>query len=160
MYIKPFSTCKQRGVSLVELIMFIVIIGIALMALLSVMNVVTRGSVDPMIHKQALAIAESLLEEVELQDFVVASGAASAAVTAGNRSSAYHIVSDYNNFSMSGITSLNGTAASGLSGYSASVAVSGVVLGGIPTTSAVSITVTVATPSGDTLTSVGYRTAY
>lgn len=62
-------TMKQRGISLVELIMFIVIVSVALAGILLVMNVTTRGSVDPLIHKQALAIAESLLEEVELMPF-------------------------------------------------------------------------------------------
>ena len=57
---------SERGTSLVELIMFIVIVSVALAGILLVMNVTTRGSVDPLIHKQALAIAESLLEEVEL----------------------------------------------------------------------------------------------
>lgn len=60
---------KQRGVSLVELIMFIVIVSVALAGILLVMNVTTKSSADPVIHKQALAIAESLLEEVELMPF-------------------------------------------------------------------------------------------
>ena len=60
---------KQRGASLIELIMFIVIVSVALAGILLVMNVTTRGSADPLIHKQALAIAESLLEEVELMPF-------------------------------------------------------------------------------------------
>ncbi len=60
---------KQYGTSLIELIMFIVIVSAALAGLLLVMNVTTRGSVDPLIHKQALAIAESMLEEVELMPF-------------------------------------------------------------------------------------------
>ncbi len=60
---------SQRGVSLVELIMFIVIVSVALAGILLVMNTTTRGSADPLIHKQALAIAESLLEEVELMPF-------------------------------------------------------------------------------------------
>ncbi|OFZ65658.1 MAG: hypothetical protein A2V79_07055 [Betaproteobacteria bacterium RBG_16_56_24] len=55
--------------SLIELIMFIVIVSVALAGILLVMNVTTRGSADPLIHKQALAIAESLLEEVELMPF-------------------------------------------------------------------------------------------
>ncbi len=63
---KPFF---QRGISLVELIMFIVIIGTALIGILAVMNQTTAHSTDPLIRKQALAIAESLLEEVELMPF-------------------------------------------------------------------------------------------
>ncbi len=65
MSIKPL----QRGVSLVELIVYIVIVGVALTGILAVMNIVTRSSADPLVHKQALAIAESLLEEVELMPF-------------------------------------------------------------------------------------------
>ena len=60
---------RQRGISLVELIMFIVIISVALTGILLVMNQTTAHSADPMIRKQALAIAESILEEVELMPF-------------------------------------------------------------------------------------------
>jgi len=60
---------KQRGISLIELIMFIVIVSVALAGILLVMNTVTRSSADPLIRKQALAIAESLLEEIELMPF-------------------------------------------------------------------------------------------
>lgn len=81
---------NQRGISLVELIMFIVIVGVALAGILLVMNVTTKGSADPLIHKQSLAIAESLLEEVELMPFTycdpddpTASTATSATVGAG-----------------------------------------------------------------------------
>lgn len=59
----------QRGISLIELIMFIVIVSVALAGILLVMNVTTRSSADPLIRKQALAIAESLLEEVEVMPF-------------------------------------------------------------------------------------------
>jgi MSHA pilin protein MshD len=59
----------QRGISLIELIMFIVIIGVALAGVLLVMNRVTASSADPLVRKQALAIAESLLEEIELMPF-------------------------------------------------------------------------------------------
>ena len=60
---------KQRGISLIELIMFIVIVSVALAGILLVMNVTTKNSADPLIHKQSLAIAESLLEEIELMPF-------------------------------------------------------------------------------------------
>ncbi|TAN77824.1 MAG: type II secretion system protein [Gallionella sp.] len=66
-----YTSNRQRGVSLVELVMFIVIVSVALAAILLVMNTATRGSADPLVRKQALAIAESLLEEVELMPFTI-----------------------------------------------------------------------------------------
>jgi MSHA pilin protein MshD len=66
-----FSGLRQAGVSLVELIMFIVIVSIAVTGILLVMNKVTAHSADALIHKQSLAIAESLLEEVELMPFTI-----------------------------------------------------------------------------------------
>lgn len=60
---------SERGISLIELILFIVIMGVALGGILAVMNRVTNRSVDTLLRKQALAVAESLLEEVELMPF-------------------------------------------------------------------------------------------
>ncbi len=60
---------KQAGISLIELVMFIVIIGVAVVGILSVMNITTKSSADPIVRKQALAVAESLLEEIELMPF-------------------------------------------------------------------------------------------
>lgn len=60
---------RQRGVTMVELILFIVIVGIAVGGIITVMNLATRGSADPVRRKQALIIAEGLLEEVELAKF-------------------------------------------------------------------------------------------
>ncbi len=81
------ATLSQRGISLIELIMFIVIVSVALAGILLVMNTVTRGSADPLIHKQALAIAESMLEEVELMPFTFCdpddANAATATATTG-----------------------------------------------------------------------------
>ena len=151
---------RQRGVSLVELIMFIVIISVSLIGILSVMNITTAHSADPLIRKQALAVAESLLEEVELQDFTAASGVAHTPILLpSDRTSGYHIVSDYSGFKMTGIiTFLDATT--GLANYSANVSVNPVALGTIPATSAVQITVTVTGPSGPPVQIDGYRTAY
>ena len=160
---------RQRGVSLVELIMFIVIVSVALAGILLVFNVTTKGSADPLVHKQALAAAESLLEEIQLQDFSPPSGEAHANVTQENRASGYHIIMDYNGFNMPappGIFSMNDSSPTSvvLASYSASVAVSDVALGTAPNQiqagSAVLITVTVTVPQGTPIEISGYRTDY
>jgi MSHA pilin protein MshD len=152
----------QRGVSLIELIMFIVIVSVALAGILLVMNVTTRSSADPVIRKQAIAAAYSLLEEIELQDFVSASGA-TVAVTQANRASMYHIVSDYNTFGTSGLFPVSGAApTAGLANYNAAVTVipEAAAWNGIAAGSAVQINVTVTAPNGEAITATGYRTAY
>jgi len=60
---------RERGVTLIELILFIMIVGIALAAIVGVMNITARSSADPVRAKQALMIAEGLLEEVQLAGF-------------------------------------------------------------------------------------------
>lgn len=79
--------CRQAGISLIELIMFMVIVSVGLAGILSVMNITIKASADPMIRKQAIAIAESLLEEIELQPFTWCdpddANAATATSTAG-----------------------------------------------------------------------------
>ncbi len=58
-----------RGVTLVELIVFIVIVGVAMAGLFAAFNTITAASADPQVRKQVLAIAESLMEEVQLMPF-------------------------------------------------------------------------------------------
>jgi MSHA pilin protein MshD len=57
---------RSRGVTLVELIVFMVIVGVALAGLFAAFSTMTRGSADPQVRKQVLAIAESLMDEVAL----------------------------------------------------------------------------------------------
>ena len=63
------SRARQQGVTLVEMIMFMVIISIALAGILQVMRMTTANSADPLRRKQALMIAEALLEEVRQAGF-------------------------------------------------------------------------------------------
>jgi len=81
---KSLTWPTQRGVSLLELIAFIAIVGAALAGVLSVLNVTVAHSADPMVRKQMLAIAESLLEEVESQPFTVCDPTDNNAATATN----------------------------------------------------------------------------
>ena len=66
---RPRHHRRQQGVTLVELIMFMVIVSIALAGILQIMRMTTANSADPLRRKQALMIAEALLEEVRQSGF-------------------------------------------------------------------------------------------
>ena len=154
---------RQDGASLVELILFIVIISVALAGILLVMNNVTRNSADTLIRKQALAVAESLLEEIELQDL---SGVACVGTLGANAPrSGVAAVCDYAGYNTTtGILDFSTNAAvPGLAGYNVNPAVTVVptiaLWNGIPAGSAVVITVTVTDPQNNLVQIAGYRTA-
>lgn len=87
------SRRAQRGLSLIEVVVFIIVLGIAFAGMLILFNQVTRASVDPLVRKQTLAIASSLLEEIELRPFTYCDpddpNVYTAASTAGCTSGAY-----------------------------------------------------------------------
>lgn len=60
---------RHRGFTLIELIIFIVVVSAGLAGILSVMNTVVKSSADPMVRKQAMALADSVLEEILLKSF-------------------------------------------------------------------------------------------
>lgn len=68
--------------TLIELLVFIVVVSVGLLGILSVINYVTRSNTDPLVQKQCLAIAEALLEEVEMQPFTYCDPADAQAATA------------------------------------------------------------------------------
>lgn len=151
---------KQRGISLIELILFIVIISIAVAGILLVMNQVTGHSADALVRKQSLAIAESLLEEIELQGV-------SGVNTATGSADAPR--ADFDNvFNYAGYTTTGGirdfatnNLVAGLGSYnvaSVTVANTPAVWGGVAITpgSAVVITVSVTGPGGQ-IDLTGYR---
>ena len=57
---------RQAGLSMIELVVFIVIIGVAATGLLSTLTYTNARSADPLQRKQALLIAEGLLDEISL----------------------------------------------------------------------------------------------
>ncbi len=66
MYTDRVSGRTMRGVSMIELIVFIVIISVNVAGILAVLSYTTSRSADPLQRKQAILIAEGLLEEVSL----------------------------------------------------------------------------------------------
>ncbi|MDP3331527.1 MAG: prepilin-type N-terminal cleavage/methylation domain-containing protein [Methylococcaceae bacterium] len=141
---------RQRGTTLVELILSMVIISIALVGILSVINLTVSHSADPVVEHQALAIAESYLEEISLQAY------------SGNPStgrSNFDDVDDYNNLINTGVRDQQGNAVTGLSQYTVKVAVTAAtaLTGGV---NAKKITVTVSGPGVSGLSLVGYKAEY
>lgn len=60
---------RQRGLSLIELVMFMVIMGVAAVTVLQLLNMSTKASAEPARRKQALLLAEALMEEVQQARF-------------------------------------------------------------------------------------------
>lgn len=178
----PAPIDRLRGLSLIELVIFIAVVSAALAGVLAVFIQSTGTSADPMLRRQSLAIAESLLEEVSLMPFTFCDGddanVTTATSTAGCASGAdamgpepgenrfatpqFDNVNDYDGYSMNGIVDITNTAVAGLSGYKASVAVTAAALNTMTAASGdvLRISVTVTDPRGGTLTLDGYRTRY
>ncbi len=170
---------SAHGLSLIELVMFIVVVSAALAGVLNVFITATAGSADPMLRRQALAIAQSILEEVQLMPFTycdpddanvetAASSGACATVPEVVGAEAgetrfgppqFDNVNDYHSYTMAGVVDIANTAVAGLSGYSASVSVASAALGSIAAGSgdALRITVSVSGPHGTAVSLDGYR---
>lgn len=146
---------RAAGFTLVELIVFIIVVGIGLVGILSVFNNTIRSSADPLVRKQSLAIAESMLEEILQKEFANPAGG-----YAGPTRALFDDVADYNNYStVGGIVDAQGNAVPGLGNYNIAPAVIVAPLAnwngvGI---SALRVTVSVSGPGG-TIVLVGYRT--
>ena len=59
----------SAGFTLIEVIIFIVVVSVGLVGILLISNTVVKSSADPMVRKQAIALAESVLEEVVQKEF-------------------------------------------------------------------------------------------
>lgn len=149
----------QQGATLIELVMFVVIVGVAVAGILAVYANTVRSSEDPLTRKQMLAIAEAMLEETALMPFTYcdpddadAATAGAAVVGAGNcnatvenigaepgesrynASTPFDNVNDYSGFNTataapSGIRDISGTLMAGLNGYRAQITTSPQALG-------------------------------
>jgi MSHA pilin protein MshD len=102
---------RQLGFTLIELIIFIVVVGAGLAGILTVSTTVVRSSADPMLRKQSLAIAESLLEEILLKEYAKPSGSTVSGFALGGARNLYDCVDDYNTYATTtGIVDITGTA--------------------------------------------------
>jgi MSHA pilin protein MshD len=178
------SNSCQRGLSLIETVVFIVVLGIGIAGLAVLYNQLTLASVDPLVRKQAVAIASSLMEEVQLRPFTFCDPDDPVVFTAASPAGCgtpegvgaeggetrygptfFDNVSDYAALPpMAGsIQDITNTTISDLTGYSAQVQI--VAAGGdfpaaIPADDALRITVTVTGPANTQVVLQGYRLRY
>lgn len=142
---------RSRGMTLIELVLTIVVIGVGLAGMLAAFSQAVRGSADPMVRKQMLAIAEEMMEEIIFKPYAPAANTAPAPCARNT----YNDIVDYNGYSTANICDIDGNAIPSLTGYSiASIIISDTTLSGI---AAKKIVVTV-TSSGDSLSLTSYRT--
>lgn len=160
---------RQRGISFVELIMFIVIVSVAVAGVLLTLNTAVKASADPMTQKQALSVAESLLDEIALRPVTRCDpdgpdpdgpgGPAPCAIaeaigpeggeTRYSATSPFDNANDYHGFSMSPIVDAENNAIPGLASYMATVTVTNAALPSVNAGDAVLVTVRVTGPGNN-----------
>jgi len=165
--------------SLIEVVVFIVVLGLALAGVMILYSQATRASADPLVRKQALAIASSLLEEIELRAFTLCDPddpnvfvPAATCTTPegigpepGETRDTFDNVNDYDGFSMAdgNIKGADGQVVPSLAGYSVTVSVAnaGGDFAGFAADAVLLITVTSThAGTGTTVSLQGYRFRY
>ncbi len=166
------TASRHRGATLVELVISIVVVGVAVSGVMLAMNQTARHSANPVIHQQAVAIAEAYFEEIALLAFDedAATGVMGSEVggpEAGETRATYDDVNDYDGHSDIGPRSLDNpaTVIAGLADYTVNVSVTNVGALGpagaqVGAGDALRIDVTVTHPLGASLALSGFRTRY
>ena len=143
----------QRGMTFIEIVISMIIIGIALAGILSVMNLTTARSADPMIQHQALAIAEAYLEEILTKEY----DASNCPAGSGASRSTYCAIDHYASIDEGPTDQLDNPIVA-LASYQVRAGVDAP--GAINGVQMKRINVTVSHPNGVNITLSGYRADY
>lgn len=151
---------SRRGFTLIEVVVLIVVIGVAMAGVLLIFQNTVRKSADPQVYKQSLAIAEAMLDEILL--------AAYDPDGVGGPRANFNDVDDYIGYSTTGgMKDIQENAVPGLQDYNVFPPIAVVVspLNDSPATltqvgEAKRITVTVTHASGVSVSLDGYRLKY
>lgn len=132
------------GFTLLELLLLIVVFAIGLTGMLVVFNTTVADSADPMVRKQAMAAAESMMDEILLQPFDA--GGWSGVATQANRPQ-FDDVRDYAGFATNGIYKIDDAPfpslpTTGLGNFDVAVQVADTTLSGVNDALLVTVTVT------------------
>ena len=112
---------RQSGITLVELVISLVVIGIAAAAILGVYTTTIRASADPMIRAQAIAIAEMYMDEIMGRSYSTTSGSGDCTASRDD----WHEIGDYDGLVACQPRDVFGATMAGLEAYRVSVTVTG-----------------------------------
>jgi MSHA pilin protein MshD len=145
--------CIRRtgGLTLIELIVAIAVLGIATVSILGVLSTLSIRSAEALIRDQAVAIASSYLNETLAKSYG-SSGA--------TQRSLFTAIGDYNGLNDNGAHDQRGNAVSGLGQFQVTVTVGPGTLGTVPAADVRRVDVAVSHPSGVVVFVSGYRTLY
>jgi MSHA pilin protein MshD len=151
--IRARAARPAAGFTLPEALLAIVVVGVGLAGLLTVFATVSRADANPLLRQQMVAIAQEMLEEIQLKPYAAAANAA----PAGCARDTFNDIADYHGYTSTGICTVDGVAIGALSGYAVQVSVAGGTLAGVGAAKAITVTVS---QGGDSLQLVGWRTDY
>lgn len=150
------SPARCRGVTLVELIVTIVVVAVAVSGVLALVSATAARSAENLQQLQAVAIAESYLNEILQKPF----GFDCAPTCTRTQMDK---VADYNGLTDAGAHDATGSPVTNLGSYTVQVTVTNSALGAAPVVPAAQsqlVTVTVTSANGQTVALSGYRTFY
>jgi MSHA pilin protein MshD len=147
---------KQRGVTLIELVVAITVVAISVGGILGAIAAVSTRSADAMVQQQAIAVAQAYLDEI-LQRWVVDPNGTPADTGRGS----WDTVDQYNGLVDAGARDQYGNAIAALADYTVSVAVApSAGLSGIASSAARRIDITVTHAPNVSVVLSGYRANY
>lgn len=145
----------QRGLTLIELVISIVVVSIALTSVLGAMSLIVGHSADPAIRIQSMSIAKSYIEEITAKSFFDPDTGILCEVTPPPASERpiYDNICDYQGIAaVTTVQDSSNNVIAALSQYSVNVTItpnSGAELNSLPAADAIRIDVQVTSPVGD-----------
>ena len=123
---------RQRGATLIELVVSTVIISITVTAVMMVIVQVGRSSADPMLRVQAAAIAEAYMDEILSRHLDDPDGGELGGPEAGETRATFDDIADYHGLNDSaGAVDQTGAVIPGLEGYNVTVSVTTATVNGL-----------------------------
>ncbi|MFT7235060.1 MAG: MSHA pilin protein MshD [Methylophagaceae bacterium] len=127
---------QQAGATMVELIISIVIVSTTIAGVLGIINLTVLHSADPIAQQQAIAIAESYIEEITALPTTDPDG-----TNNGETRATFDNVDDYNGLSDTGVIDQVGNIIANLDNYNVSIVINNQTINGLANMREIAVTV-------------------